>query len=81
MLFTRNEDAEALRVAQMALNDADAADQPSLGFYIGGLAAWRLDRIDLARVSVRGRGESAQDVGAPARGVGVLGLPCQPRDA
>jgi soluble lytic murein transglycosylase len=49
VLFTRNEDAEALRVAQMALADADAADQPSLGFYVGGLAAWRLDRIDLAR--------------------------------
>jgi soluble lytic murein transglycosylase-like protein len=49
VLFTRNEDADALRVAQMALNDTPEADQPSLGFYIGGLAAWRLNRIDLAR--------------------------------
>ena len=49
MLFTRNEDADALRVAQTALNGTPTADQPSLGFYIGGLAAWRLDRIDLAR--------------------------------
>lgn len=49
VLFTRNEDAEALRVAQLALNGAAAADQPGLGFYLGGLAAWRLDRIELAR--------------------------------
>jgi len=49
VLFTRNEDAEALRIAQMALNGTAAADQPGLGFYIGGLAAWRLDRIELAR--------------------------------
>jgi soluble lytic murein transglycosylase len=49
VLFTRNEDADALRVAQTALNGTPAADQPSLGFYIGGLAAWRLERIDVAR--------------------------------
>lgn len=49
ILFTRNEDGEALRIAQAALRDINAADQPSLGFYIGGLAAWRLERTDLAR--------------------------------
>jgi soluble lytic murein transglycosylase len=54
VLFTQNEDSDALRVAQMALNGALAADQPSLGFYIGGLAAWRLDRIDLARILFEG---------------------------
>jgi soluble lytic murein transglycosylase len=54
VLFTRNEDADALRVAQMALNGTPAADQPSLGFYIGGLAAWRLDRIDVARTLFEG---------------------------
>jgi soluble lytic murein transglycosylase len=54
VLFTRNEDDDALRVAQLALNDTGAADQPSLGFYIGGLAAWRLDRIDLARTLFEG---------------------------
>jgi peptidoglycan lytic transglycosylase len=54
VLFTRNEDAEALRVAQLALNDTAAADQPSLGFYIGGLAAWRLNRIDTARTLFEG---------------------------
>jgi soluble lytic murein transglycosylase-like protein len=54
VLFTRNEDAEALRVAQLALNDTAAVDQPSLGFYIGGLAAWRLGRIDIARTLFEG---------------------------
>jgi soluble lytic murein transglycosylase len=48
-LFIRNEDAAALRVAQAAVRDIAAADQPSLAFYIGGLAAWRLDRLKLAR--------------------------------
>jgi soluble lytic murein transglycosylase len=48
ILFGRNEDAEALRVAQVALEGTTGADQPSLGFYIGGLAAWRLDRIEEA---------------------------------
>ncbi|MEA2728437.1 MAG: soluble lytic murein transglycosylase [Acetobacteraceae bacterium] len=58
VLFTRNEDADALRVAQLALNDTVAADQPSLGFYIGGLAAWRLDRIELARSLFEGGAEA-----------------------
>ncbi|HEY4043882.1 MAG TPA: lytic transglycosylase domain-containing protein [Rhodopila sp.] len=49
ILFIRNDDAGALRVAQAALNVAATAAQPSLAFYIGGLAAWRLDRIELAR--------------------------------
>ena len=49
VLFTRNEDAEALRVARTALSDTPTAEQPALGFYIGGLAAWRLGRIDVAR--------------------------------
>jgi soluble lytic murein transglycosylase len=54
VLFTRNEDVDALRVAQMALSGAEAADQPSLGFYIGGLAAWRLGRTDVARILFEG---------------------------
>jgi soluble lytic murein transglycosylase len=49
VLFTRNEDTEALRVAQLAVDGVAPSDQPSLGFYVGGLAAWRLDRIDIAR--------------------------------
>jgi soluble lytic murein transglycosylase-like protein len=53
-LFVRNEDADALRVAQAALDGVEAADQPCLGFYIGGLAAWRLNRIELARTLFEG---------------------------
>lgn len=49
LLFIRNEDADALRVAQAVLRDTDAANQPSLAFYTGGLAAWRLGRTALAR--------------------------------
>ena len=49
LLFTRNEDRQALFIAQAALKDIAPEDQPSLGFYVGGLAAWRLDRIELAR--------------------------------
>jgi hypothetical protein len=53
-LFIRNEDAEALVVAQLALNGLASADQPSLAFYVGGLAAWRLDRPELARTLFEG---------------------------
>ena len=54
VLFTRNQDADALRIARSALDGTAAADQPSLGFYIGGLAAWRLGRLDLARTLFEG---------------------------
>jgi soluble lytic murein transglycosylase len=53
-LFIQNEDEDALRVAQVALSGTPAADQPSLAFYTGGLAAWRLNRIDLARTLFEG---------------------------
>jgi soluble lytic murein transglycosylase-like protein len=53
-LFLRNEDMGALSVAQLALKGVAAADQPSLGFYVGGLAAWRLDEIELARTLFEG---------------------------
>lgn len=49
VLFTQNEDVDALRVAQTAQRGIAAPDQTSLGFYIGGLAAWRLGRAELAR--------------------------------
>lgn len=49
ILFTQNEDAESLRIAQLAVRDLDSVDQPSLAFYIGGLAAWRQGRIDVAQ--------------------------------
>jgi soluble lytic murein transglycosylase-like protein len=63
ILFTRNEDADALRVAQMALIGAPSADQPTLGFYIGGLAAWRLNRIDVAQTLFEG-GAQARETSA-----------------
>ncbi len=53
-LFTHNQDAEALRIAQASLRDLEPRDQPSLGFFIAGLAAWRLDRLDVARTMFEG---------------------------
>ena len=41
-LFFRNEDAEALRVALMAMRDVPRANQIALAGHIGGLAAWRM---------------------------------------
>jgi soluble lytic murein transglycosylase len=63
ILFIRNEDDDALRVAQGALSGVETADQPSLGFYIGGLAAWRLNKIDLARTLFEG-GATARNTSA-----------------
>jgi len=47
--FTRNEDADALRIVQTSLNDTLPEHQASLAFYVGGLAAWRLDQLDVAK--------------------------------
>jgi soluble lytic murein transglycosylase-like protein len=63
VLFIRNEDVDALAVAQTALNGVATADQPGLGFYIGGLAAWRLNKIDLARSLFEG-GATASNTSA-----------------
>ena len=52
--FTRNEDADALRIIQAALRHLAPENQPSLAHYVGGLAAWRLDRLDLARTMFEG---------------------------
>ena len=49
VLFTQNDDAGALRVAQGALKDSAPASRAGLAYYIGGLAAWRLDQTELAR--------------------------------
>jgi soluble lytic murein transglycosylase len=54
ILFMQNEDIDAGLVADLAVNGAPAADQPDLGFYIGGLAAWRLHRLELARARFEG---------------------------
>ena len=47
ILFTQGRDAEALSLAGAA--DRQARGQVGLAPYIGGLAAWRLDRVDQAR--------------------------------
>ena len=48
-LFTRNEDAKALHVAQLAADGARPEHDVGLAAYIGGLAAWRLDDMTEAR--------------------------------
>ncbi len=48
ILFTQNEDAEALEVASNAFHRTPPDQQVGLAGYVAGLAAWRLDRADLA---------------------------------
>lgn len=48
-LFSRNDDAAALRTAYLALKDTPIDRQPGLPAYVGGLAAWRQDRVIEAR--------------------------------
>jgi soluble lytic murein transglycosylase len=52
--FTRNEDAKALWIAQAALTDIAPQNQVSLAYYVGGLAVWRLDRLEVARTLFEG---------------------------
>ncbi len=47
--FTRNEDADALRIVQASLKSTNPDDQAILAYYVGGLAAWRLNQLDVAR--------------------------------
>ncbi len=49
VLFTQNDDAGALRIVEDSLKTTDPEDQNSLTCYVGGLAAWRLDRFDQAK--------------------------------
>ncbi len=48
VLFTRNEDAEALAVATAARPRGRDGETVGLAGFIAGLAAWRLDLVDLA---------------------------------
>ena len=50
ILFTQNHDAEALDVAVTAMQRTHPDQQVGLAGYIAGLAAWRLNLPDLARV-------------------------------
>ncbi len=49
-LFTRNEDADALRIVEASIRDTPPDEQNSLTYYIGGLAAWRMHRPEQARI-------------------------------
>jgi soluble lytic murein transglycosylase len=64
--FTRNDDVDAFSIAQAALRNVAPENQPGLAFYIGGLAAWRLDRIELARTLFEG-GAKASSASAHLR--------------
>ncbi len=46
VLFTGNDDAKALRIAQ---DGSKTASRDGMSAYVGGLAAWRLERTDEAR--------------------------------
>jgi peptidoglycan lytic transglycosylase len=48
-LFARNEDAQVLRVARLALRSTPSDHDVGLAAYIGGLAAWRLGNPTEAR--------------------------------
>ncbi|HVC60497.1 MAG TPA: lytic transglycosylase domain-containing protein [Acetobacteraceae bacterium] len=48
-LFTRNDDAQALHVALLALRATPPDRDVGLAAYVGGLAAWRLGRLTEAR--------------------------------
>jgi len=48
-LFSQNKDREALEIAGAAFRRGPAAGRVGYAGYIAGLAAWRLDRPDLAR--------------------------------
>ncbi|MDR3537971.1 MAG: lytic transglycosylase domain-containing protein [Acetobacteraceae bacterium] len=62
VLFTRNQDEEALRIAAASLRQTPADAQVGLTAYIGGLAAWRLGHPDQARILFE---ESARAAIAP----------------
>jgi soluble lytic murein transglycosylase len=47
--FTRNEDTDALRIVEESIRDTPPGEQNSLTYYVGGLAAWRMDRTEQAR--------------------------------
>jgi hypothetical protein len=64
VLFTQNQDNEALRVVLASLRQMPSDLQVGLTGYVGGLAAWRLGRPDQARILFE---ESARAGTAPAR--------------
>ena len=59
VLFTANDDENALRVVQDSLKNTASSDQNSLTWYVAGLAAWRLDRFNDARMFFQGGADAA----------------------
>jgi len=57
--FIQNQDDQALHIADAVLRDTPEDARPSLAFYVGGLAAWRLDRLELARAMFAGGATAA----------------------
>jgi soluble lytic murein transglycosylase-like protein len=57
--FIRNEDAGALGIVQASLKTTHPDDQSTLAYYIGGLAAWRQDQIELAKTMFEEGAEAA----------------------
>jgi soluble lytic murein transglycosylase len=49
--FTLNQDSDALRIAEDLARDTPPGKQSSLGYFAGGLAAWRMDRVETARAN------------------------------
>jgi soluble lytic murein transglycosylase-like protein len=57
--FIQNEDEEALRIAEEVVQDTPEESRPSLAYYVAGLAAWRSDRLELARAMFAGGAAAA----------------------
>jgi soluble lytic murein transglycosylase-like protein len=58
--FTRNEDVDALRIVQDSLKVIPPEAQATLAYYIGGLAAWRLECLDVARTMFEGGAQTVR---------------------
>lgn len=52
-LFIQNDDLGALRVARLALNTGPPGDQPMLGYFVAGLAAYRLGDVPVSHQMFR----------------------------
>ncbi len=59
-LFLQNRDADALAVALGSLRAIPALSQPGLTGYVAGLAAWRLNRMWLARAMFEASADAGQ---------------------
>ncbi|HEX2941864.1 MAG TPA: lytic transglycosylase domain-containing protein [Rhodopila sp.] len=58
-LFLKNDDNGALKLAQSILAAAPADARPAIAYYVGGLAAWRVGRFDIARTMFQDGAQAA----------------------